>query len=301
MGYAEFEEKEFEKPLYNQIENGECDVWSPGQCFEGHIGFDYSGNISSYEFWKRFGGFIPKGVILNDYNMEYVWRKMKKKRMLPNFSINLFIQAKRPYIHSGTFRGAIYNTKHYSFELNQKQQKILERLDQKLHHKALLVYAAPVFGTYEELYKHTQERTMLSNTSFPKVSALSGHTHWYYCNAYSGIAHSEPEEDETFDIFEMIHELVDENRNTGNLSFDENIYQLANIVESVSNEFEDDAQVNYFFSQVNEMKSHYEYIYYRMHTSLLYGLNIVNYSTVISFLTVSIFCDIFNLDWFVLL
>lgn len=37
-----------------------------------------------------------------------------------------------------------------------------------------------------------------------------------------------------------------------------------------------------------------------MHTSILYGLNSVNYSTVISFLTVSIFCDIFNLDWFVL-
>lgn len=44
MGFAEFEEKEFEKPLYNQLENGKGDVWTPGQCFEGYIVFDYSGN-----------------------------------------------------------------------------------------------------------------------------------------------------------------------------------------------------------------------------------------------------------------
>ena len=136
MGFAEFEEKEFEKPLYNQLEDGKCDVWTPGQCFEGYIGFDYSGNISNYEFWKKFGGFIPRGVVLNDYNMGYIWKKMKKRRMLPDFSMNLFIQAKRPYIHSGTFSGAIYDTKHYSFEINQRQQRILEGLDQKLHHRA---------------------------------------------------------------------------------------------------------------------------------------------------------------------
>lgn len=103
LGLAEFEEKEFEKPLYNQLENGKCDVWAPGQCLEGYIGFDFSGDINLYEFWERFGGFIPRGAILKDYNMGYIWRKMKRKRMLPDFSINLFIQAKRPYIHSGRF------------------------------------------------------------------------------------------------------------------------------------------------------------------------------------------------------
>lgn len=292
MGFAEFEEKEFEKPLYNQLENGSCDVWTPGQCFEGYIGFDYSGYISNYEFWERFGGFIPRGVILNDYNMGYIWRKMKKKRMLPDFSMNLFIQAKRPYVHSGNFSGSIYDTKHYSFEINQRQQKILERLNQKLHHRALLVYAAPIFGTYEELYKYTCEGKMIENTSFPKVDSLSGHSHWYYRDAESGIAHSEPEEENTFSIFELIGIFEQEHYDAENEKFDENIKILSKAILNVLDEFREDAQVRYCFSQIEDMQNNYEYRQYR--------IDEINYRTVISFLTVTIFCDVFNLDWFVL-
>lgn len=292
MGFAEFEEKEFEKPLYNQLEDGKCDVWTPGQCFEGYIGFDYSGNISTYEFWKKFGGFIPRGVVLNDYNMGYIWKKMKKKRMLPDFSMNLFIQAKRPYIHSGTFSGAIYDTKRYSFEINQRQQRILERLDQKLHHRALLVYAAPVFGTYEELYKYTRERNMIDNTSFPKVYTLSGHSHWCYCDAENGIAHSEPEEEKSFNIFELIERLKQENYDTENTDFNENIYILSKAVRSVLDEFREDIQVRFCLPQIKELQMFYEYRRNRIDN--------IDYETVISFLTVTIFCEVFNLDWFVL-
>lgn len=292
MGFAEFEEKEFEKPLYNQLENGRCDVWSPGQCFEGYIGFDYSGYIDTCEFWKRFGGFIPRGVVLNDYNMGYIWRKMKRKRMLPDFSLNLFIQAKRPYIHSGTFSGAIYDIKHYSFEINQRQQKILERLDQKLHHRALLVYAAPVFGTYEELYRYTQEGKVIDKTSFPKVGTLSGHSHWYYCNTRNGIAHSEPEEEETFSIFGLIEALKSERYNTENTEFNKNIYSLSEAVRSVLDEFREDVQVKFCLSQIKDMRRFYEYRQNR--------INNIEYEIVTSFLTVTVFCDIFNLDWFVL-
>lgn len=292
MGFAEFEEKEFEKPLYNQLEDGKCNVWTPGQCFEGYIGFDYSGNISNYEFWKRFGEFIPRGVVLNDYNMGYIWRKMKKKRMLPDFSMNLFIQAKRPYIHSGTFSGAIYDTKHYSFEINQRQQKILERLDQKLSHRALLVYAAPVFGTYEELYNYIREGKVIENTSFPKVDILSGHSHWYYRDARSGIAHSEPKEEKSFSIFELIERLKQKYYNAENTKFDENIYTISKIVMNVLEEFREDMQVKYCFSKIKDMQMIYEY---RQN-----WIDNIDYKTVTSFLTITIFCDVFNLDWFVL-
>lgn len=292
MGFAEFEEKEFEKPLYNQLENGKCDVWTPGQCFEGYIGFDYSGNISNYEFWKRFGGFIPRGVVLDDYNMGYIWRKMKKKRMFPDFSMNLFIQAKRPYIHSGTFSSAIYDTKHYSFEINQRQQKILERLGQKLRHRALLVYAAPVFGTYEELYNYTRDGEVIENTSFPKVDTLSGHSHWYYCDAKNGIAHSEPKEEESFSLYELIGRLKQEYYNAENTKFDENIRIISKVVINVLDEFKEDVQVKYCFSQIKEMRMIYEYGQNRIYN--------IDYEIVTSFLTITIFCEVFNLDWFVL-
>lgn len=292
MGFAEFEEKEFEKPLYNQLENGKCDVWTPGQCFEGYIGFDYSGNIDTYEFWKRFGGFVPKGVVLNDYNMGYIWKKMKRKRILPNFSINLFIQAKRPYIHSGTFSGAIYDTKHYSFEINHRQQRILERLDQKLNHRALLVYASPVFGTYEELYRYTREGNVIDNTSFPKIDTLAGHSHWYYCDTKNGIAHSEPEEEKSFNIFELIERLKQENYDIENTDFNENIHILSQAVRSVLDEFREDIQVRFCLSQIKDLQMFYEYHWNRIDN--------IGYETVTSFLTVTIFCEVFNLDWFVL-
>lgn len=305
MGFAEFEEKEFEKPLYNQLENGKCDVWTPGQCFERYIGFDYSGNISNYEFWKKFSGFIPRGVVLDDYNMGYIWRKMKKKRMLPDFSMNLFIQAKRPYIHSGTFSGAIYDTRHYSFEINKRQQKILERLDYKLHHRALLVYAAPVFGTYEELYKYTHEEKMIENTSFIKIHTLSGHSHWYYCNAENGIAHSEPEEKHTFSIYELIERFKQEYTKSENTNYNRNINELAKAVLFVLNEFKEDIQVQYCFSQLLNinMQRIYEYLQYEIyeyHQYYQYEIYGIDYRTVTSFLLVALFCDVFNLDWFVL-
>ncbi len=296
MGYAEFEEKEFEKPLYNQLEEGKCDVWTPGQCFEAHIGIDYSGNINSSEFWARFGGFVPKGVILNDYNMGYIWKKIKKKRILPTFRLNLFIQAKRPYVHDGEYK-SVYNTKHYSFKINQRQHIILEMLEHKLRHRALLVYASPVFGTYEELYMHTLNRTMISNTSFPKISELSGHDAWYYCNAKEGIAHSEPEKMKVNNIFELIDKFKREDFDEeelnykNNWQYEENLYFLSNtIVNMLKDNFRDDIQVEFFFSQLREMEMMYEYLQYRW-----IG---VSYRVVTAFLTVSIFCDVFNLDWF---
>lgn len=304
MGFAEFEEKEFEKPLYNQLENGKCDVWTPGQCFEAHIGFDYSGNIGSYEFWDRFGGYMPKGVILSDYNMGYILKKIKKQRRLPTFSLNLFIQAKRPYIHSGIFSKSVFDIKHYSFDINQRQQKILDRLDHKLHHRALLVYASPVFGTYEELYKYTQDGIIISNTSFPKVSDLSGHTQWYYCDANSGIAHSEPEEQKTRNILELIEDFKHGNNYTYVGSFYENLMSLSKTIIDTLEDLKKDVQVDFCFKQIREMQNLYEY-QQRLYRKIYHEINHHeyiedSYMVFYAFSVVTIFCDVFNLDWFVL-
>lgn len=291
MGFAEFEEKEFEKPLYNQLENGRCDVWSPGQCLEAHIGFDFSGNIDTSEFWDRFGRFIPKGVILDDYKMGYVLKKMKKEISLPDYSLNLFIQAKRPYIHSGTYGESVYDFKHYSFEIKPNQQKILEKLEHKLRHRALLVYASPVFGTYEELYKHTKDRTMISNTSFPKVSILSGHTHWYYCSANSGVAHSEPEKYEIQHIFDLVEELKYQQED--NKSYHENLELLAKLITDSLKEFNEDIQVKYYFYKLDSIEKSNEYMLYARKYDY-------NYRDIILFLRITFFCEVFNLNWFVL-
>lgn len=309
MGYTEFEEKEFEQPLYNQLTKNADNVWTPGQCFEAYIGIDYAGSVYSNEFWKRFGGYIPNGVILNDYNMGIYMEKIEKKRMLPNFSLNLFIQAKRPYVHSGNKTDAIYNKKHYSFEINQRQQRILEQLNNKLRNRALLVYAAPAFGTHEELYRYTRGKNIICNTSFPKINDLSGHSSWYYCDATSGIACSEPEEEGTLSIFELIDEFVlmsDYAQKIGGAddfysSAYENLSFLSHtIVKTLKENFNEDAQVQFFFSQLKEIEDFY---YRDLH--FIYHHYILNDNVFISaiqyFMEVAIFCDVFNLDWFALI
>lgn len=168
----------------------------------------------------------------------------------------------------------------------------MERLNKKLHHRALLVYASPIFGTYEELYKYTLEGKMIENTSFPKVDSLSGHSHWYYRDAESGIAHSEPEEEKSFSIFELIERFKQEYYNVKSERFDENIHILSKSILEVLEEFREDTQVKYCISQMKYIQRIYEYSQYR--------LDKIDYKTVTSFLTVTIFCDVFNLDWFVL-
>lgn len=292
MGIAEFEEKEFEKPLYNQLEEGNCDVWSPGQCLEAYVGVDYGGNISAAEFWNRFGGRVPRGVVLNDFNMNYILEKIKKHKMFPDFSLNLFIQAKRPNVHSGQYRNSVYDTRHYSFEINQRQQRIMERLDHKLHHRALMVYAAPVFGTYAELYHHSRNKTIIANTSFPRVRDLSGHESWYYCDAESGVAHSEPEEQEVIDFYELIEGLRKEHYCSSNKNYSENLGGLSEEIKSVLKEFRDDCQVEYFFSELKKQEQIYELNHYRFAMG--------DYRTGTAFITIALFCEVFNLDWFVI-
>lgn len=308
MGYAEFEEKDFEKSLYNQLENGEHDVWAPGQCLEKHIGIDFSGNINSREFWNRFGGHKPKGVVLKDYKMGYVLKKVKKGNILPNFKMNLFIQAKRPYIHSGV-RSSIYSTKHYSFNINVKQQKILEKLDHKLKHRALLVYAAPVFGTYKELYQYTHDVTIISHTSFPKVSNLSGHTKWYYYDSNSGTAHSEPEEQKTKSIFKLIDDFKQENNYSDNENCYANLFFLSNAIVGTLAEFPDNVQANSLFSQIREMQKLYQkQLHFVYEEQVRYGYqyeeylnpNYLLYYTFYAFNVVAMFCNMFNLSWFTL-
>lgn len=304
MGYAEFEEKEFERPLYNQLENGDTTyVWSPGQVFEAFIGFDYAGDIISNEFWMRFGGHPPKGVVLNDYRMGYIWKRMKKRKMLPDFELNLFIQAKRPYVHDGVTKNAVYNRKHYSFKINPFQQIILEKLNKKLRNRALLVYAAPAFESRQELYKYIRGGNLISQTSFPKVSDLSGHSRWYYLNAHQGTARSEPLKMDTENIFKLIEKFVSESQY--NYSEDErgftitvfrNLKKLSEIIMEVSNESSnEDVQAQFFLSQVEDLEREYRDLYHR------HFIHPMFYDAELYFLKVNIFCEIYNLKWFTLI
>ena len=292
MELAEFEEKEFEKPLYNQLEDGSREVWTPGQCFEYYFGIDYAGNIHLKKFWDRFG-VIPHGVILDSYNFDYIWKARKQRRMLPDFYLNLFIQAKRPFLHTGTGTKSIYNCPYYSFKINDHQQEVLEQLVNVLGNHALIVYAAPAFGKFKDLYFHTKNGDMIEHTSFPQISQMSGHTTWNYCDANKGITCSEQETIHTRSIYHLIRNYteknIDRNAKKEFYSYKEDYFDVyqnlefleGKIVNILRQNFRENEQAEFFLECLKDVRETYHYAFR-------------------SFAIIKIFCEIFNLDWYVL-
>lgn len=62
---SEFEEKEFEAPLYNQLECGTRLVWSPGLVFEQYVGFDRAMFLYDPALWHLFGASRPPIGVLS--------------------------------------------------------------------------------------------------------------------------------------------------------------------------------------------------------------------------------------------
>ena len=90
---AEFEESEYRGPLYKQLEGSNHLVWEPGQVFEKHIGIDRAPFITDPYFWRLYGFTIPmSGVIMANYDWQYIWNIRLKDKLLPDFQLNLFLQ-----------------------------------------------------------------------------------------------------------------------------------------------------------------------------------------------------------------
>ncbi len=74
MKPAEFEEKDFEGPLYNQQLLGSQHLATPGQVFEGSFGVAAVLAAMHPEFWRMFGySAVPRGVNLNNFRWGFVW------------------------------------------------------------------------------------------------------------------------------------------------------------------------------------------------------------------------------------
>lgn len=160
MEHAEFEEKDFEGPLYNELLLGSHRFATPGQVFENAFGIDAALEAQHPIFWDQFGyRDIPDGINLNHYRWGWVWRRYGGSRELPSFPVNLLIQAKRPDYLLGRradFVDLGIPAHYWRFFTTEHQQLMLEQLVRQLHHRALVVYASPAFHTLRNLYNHTE-------------------------------------------------------------------------------------------------------------------------------------------------
>lgn len=286
---AEFEEKDFEAPLYNELRFGSHRIATPGQVFEGKFGIDAAIEAENPIFWDLFGYYdIPKGVVLNDLRWGFMWRKLGKKRRLPTFNTNLLIQAKRPIPlsrASSQLKSYGFKSKHWRFEITEHQQEILEKVSHNLSRKALVIYAAPAFHTLDELYNHTEAQTVVENSSFVKVDRLRNHKHWSYHQAgTSGIAHSEPEFIEDIPLYSMIERLAEESVEENQSAY-ENLRYLHEVAVEACQEI-----------QAHNPIAKY---YLRLHGRLMRLDELYEVEESIHYSSFNLFCHVVKLKWLV--
>lgn len=184
MEPAEFEEKEYEGPLYNQLLFGNHRISTPGQVFENAFGLDAALEAEHPLFWDLFNyKNIPNGIHLRDYKLGWIWRRYGKYRDLPNFPLNLLIQAKRPdYLlgrNSNLARHGI-NKDYWRFQIRKHQQPLLSRIERQLRNRALVVYASPAFHKLHDLDECTENQNIVENSTFVRPSRLDNHRSWNY-------------------------------------------------------------------------------------------------------------------------
>lgn len=149
------------------------------------------------------------------YDWPFGWGPPRPRTQLPRFRLNLFLQAKRPAYYKGKPR--TLSTIHsldaplWAFRITDHQQRLLETLADKTRGRAHVAYASAAFHTNSALFTHTKCRTIVQNSTFPSVQALSGHEAWYYQGPGSqGAANPDPESIEQPPLLERIRTLARE-------------------------------------------------------------------------------------------
>jgi hypothetical protein len=207
---AEFEEKSYEGPLYNQLERGNADLFTPGQVLESTVGFDRGLFVAQAALWQTLGYKSPlRGAALAYYDWPYGWGPPSPRTQLPRFRLNLFLQAKRPAYYERRPRSlqsiTTISAPLWAFRVTEDQQHLLEVLAATIQGKAHVAYAAAVFHTNSSLFTHTKRRTIVQNSTFPSVDVLSGHEAWYYQSpGAQGAANPNPESIEEPSLLERV-------------------------------------------------------------------------------------------------
>lgn len=198
---SEFEEKEYEVPLYLELVAGSGNIWSPGQVLENKLGIDCALEAADL-YWKFVGRRRKRSVGLQA--LVPVLRGMgmaASTGSLPSsFGVNLMLQVKRcthyanrPHGCDPAPRGLCWRT----FSLNASQQARLELLSKNLSGGSVtadVTYAAPSFHSRSDLWRHTATGRLIVNSTFPLASTLRGHTRWAYLRpGNQGFGLSEPE------------------------------------------------------------------------------------------------------------
>jgi hypothetical protein len=295
MAGTEFEEREYEAPLYQQLQHSSNNLWSPGQVLEAHVGFDHSLFTSHPYFW-RLHGFAapPAGVVLGHYPPEQWWHVRRFHRPLPDFALNLFIQAKRPIVGarvSAKLKTLGLTSPYWKFEITPHQQCVLEALSQTTSGSALVCYACAAFHRITELWAHSRAGSMVESSTFPRASTLSGHEVWYYVTGgCTGYANPEPERIEEPPLAFRLSELasIRDPQTASENAFSENLKRLGKAVVEAVHRAPDSGRSAVYFETLREIDRYMDFLRPRRYAD-----------AVLAYLKVAAFVSIFQLQWHV--
>jgi hypothetical protein len=290
--FAEFEEKEYEIPLYLELADGSPYVWSPGQVLEKSLGLDGTQFTMNATFWKIFGQNPPLGTNLNASTI-----RRRINRRLPTFRCNLMLQVKRPKYLMYKVRGYTGTSPYFRIDINRDQQNTLQIISRSLSKSAYIGYASPSFYRVSDLYQAIIRSSVISKSNFISVSRLSGHEYWTYSQpGTSGQALSEPEDikEEAFDQriswlagmdeeFRYMQDIARVEEAARADTRGSNLSELVRVIINACYEQRKNEYCNEFITWLERMDS------------------LKNIDNLIKdFMRVQFFCSIFGLMWFVI-
>jgi hypothetical protein len=259
---ATFEEKTYESYFNNELDSL-SDIYFPfGQVQEGSLGFDSSAFSNNRRLWRWFKHpfwFFPpfKGIELREIANEMEDYLNAEISGIPQMKANLLFQYKRPkYVTSSQAKEwSHWNAPYYRYKLYKEQQDLLMHIDNKFGSKILILYASPAIHDVNDLVDLHQNRQIIKNSNFRKVSELNNHGKNTYNRAgtYS-IAFSEPERIENFDLIETLHGFGSEFNQLKAVSNREFIIDFKNNVVSSINE------TRYYAESFRKLNKKYEKI-----------------------------------------
>lgn len=292
MSSAEFEEREFETPLYSQLQHTRL-VWLPGQVLEGHVGFDYAALCMDSRIWDIHDIEVPfSGVLLDELRFLWHIRRARNPRSLPNFELNLFLQAKRPeYIKrvSSKLRQRGINGPYWRFNIETIQQKLLDSLAGQMQGKGLVCYASPAFHRLSQLYSHITSGTIVENSTFPDAPILAGHSKWNYDQPGNvGVANVEPRYIEGDPLLERLSSLLSDQSRFDEGDYSSHLGRLSEIVVSCVKQISQshESRTALFFQRLSSIDNVFD------------RFEGAESSAIRSYLTVQAFCKSFGLRWF---
>jgi len=292
MPDADFEEKEYEIPLYLELADGSPYVWSPGQVLEKSLGLDGMQHTMNSTFWKLVsrGLSIPTGIDLNSVRFH-----PNIKRQLPTFRCNLMLQVKRPQYMKNRVGGYSGQSPYYRFTTETHQQRTLASLAMSVGNRAFIGYASPAFYTLTELYRHIVYSNLVSQSTFISALQLIGHHHWAYSMpGTSGQALSKPEFVTGKPFVDQLERLAYEDiewksQNDAESNIDSvttTLHELAQQIRRVC--MEESKSENPFAGDalywMNDMES---------------SRNKETHPAIRNFAAIQIFCSVFDVVWFV--